>query len=239
MENYSYDQENPLLPCGFFWSYLCKAGKGPKVWIPDTFILGQGENQSVWIYSNEKGNVEKSVSKSAKDFITKLCESEEEENVVAVLKKAVFRNDTIVGHDIRLMRNHGVTSCVALLPGNLSGAFTIQRFVKCKGLKSFMCRTVWRSKGVNECFLVTSHCNYADEESIPEHERYTVSATNHKSNIVRMTHGKQMKETLHYIDNIVRFFKKTHGMVFIEIMADFVKDESSTWWLVNVKGFQL
>lgn len=28
-------------------------------------------------------------------------------------------------------------------------------------------------------------------------------------------------------------------MVFIEIMADFVKDESNVWWLVNVKGFQL
>lgn len=149
VENYSYDQENPLLPCGFFWSYLSKAGKGPKVWIPDTFILGQGENQSIWIYTNNKGTIEKSSNRSTKDFITKLHESEEEGNVVAVLKKVLYRNDTIVGHDIRLMRNHGVSSCVAQLPGNLSGAFTIQRFVKCKGPKSFICRTVWRARGTN------------------------------------------------------------------------------------------
>ena len=73
---------------------------------------------------------------------------------------------------------------------------------------------------------------------IPEAKRYVVKA-NSESNIVRLTYGKQLKETLKYIEMLTKFFKQYHGVTFSEIMGDFIKDESNTWWLVNIKGFEI
>ena len=148
-EIYSYNQENLLLPCGYFWSFLSKHHHGPRIWVPDTFVITQADHPSVWVYSNQAGVVEKTPYRNLKDFVSKLCESEEPGNIVAVCKKPIYRNDTIVGNDVKLVRNQGVNAFLSQLPPNVGGVFVIQRFIKCEGQKPFICRTVWRKKGVN------------------------------------------------------------------------------------------
>lgn len=84
------------------------------------------------------------------------------------LTQPIYRNDGIVGNDVKLIRNHGVSSFVAQIPANISGVFVIQRFIKCSGQKPFVCRTVWRNKGISECFLITNHHSYKDNaQDIP------------------------------------------------------------------------
>lgn len=51
------------------------------------------------------------------------------------------------------------------------------------------------------------------------------------------SHGKHVEETAPYLLNIVRFLDIHLGVQFKEMIGDFIKDESGTWWLVNVKGF--
>jgi LMBR1 domain-containing protein 1 len=49
--------------------------------------------------------------------------------------------------------------------------------------------------------------------------------------------GKYVEETLPFVDNIRRYFFLVLGIHFREFVADFIKDESGIWWLVNVKAF--
>ena len=44
---------------------------------------------------------------------------------------------------------------------------------------------------------------------------------------------------MHHITNNIhnRYFTIHLNVQFTELIGDFIKDESGTWWLINVKGF--
>jgi hypothetical protein len=42
-----------------------------------------------------------------------------------------------------------------------------------------------------------------------------------------------------YNMNIIKYFGWVLGVEFGELIADYVKDEAGTWWLVNVKAFRI
>lgn len=46
-----------------------------------------------------------------------------------------------------------------------------------------------------------------------------------------------MKQTLHYMHNLLKFLKINTGIEFEELVCDFIKDEAGTWWLINIKSF--
>lgn len=58
-----------------------------------------------------------------------------------------------------------------------------------------------------------------------------------KSVNIYKSHGKHVEETAPYLLNIMRFLDIHLGVSFKEMIGDFIKDESGTWWLINVKGF--
>lgn len=57
--------------------------------------------------------------------------------------------------------------------------------------------------------------------------------------IVNTCRGKYVDETVPYIENILRYLDIQLGLKFKEFVADFIKDESGIWWMVNVKAFKL
>ena len=59
------------------------------------------------------------------------------------------------------------------------------------------------------------------------------------ANIVHTNRGKYVDETLPYIKNIMRYLKINLGVSFLEFIADFIRDDKGTWWMINVKGFQI
>ena len=57
--------------------------------------------------------------------------------------------------------------------------------------------------------------------------------------IVNTCRGKYVEETTPYIENIIKYFWIHLKVSFQEFIADFIKDESGNWWLINVKAFIL
>jgi len=71
--------------------------------------------------------------------------------------------------------------------------------------------------------------------------------------IVHTMKGKHVDETMPYLKNIVKFIEnniyyqpdtnKTKQQLkhiqFNQLVGDFIKDESGTWWLINIKAYQL
>jgi LMBR1 domain-containing protein 1 len=51
--------------------------------------------------------------------------------------------------------------------------------------------------------------------------------------------GIQATETSQQLENIVKYIRINLGVLFEELIGDFIKDESGNWWLVNIKGYLL
>lgn len=55
-----YFYNSNVLPCGFFWKHLARAGQsGAICWIPDTLVLNDARAPCMWVYSNPQGRVER------------------------------------------------------------------------------------------------------------------------------------------------------------------------------------
>ena len=116
----------------------------------------------------------------------------------------------------------------------------IQRFVKSRGSKAFICRTFWKRDEPPFCWIINNKEEYASTKNVPEVQKYcTSSAKLHHSVIVKNKSGYYLKETLQYLDNCVKYIQKKIPVKFIEFVGDFIKDENNIWWLINVKGFVL
>jgi len=118
----------------------------------------------------------------------------------------------------------------------------LQKYVKSIGPKAFICRTVWRKDRNPYVWVITNNKDYfSEDESLTENQRYiTNPQTMGSCTIVHSIRGRYVDETAPYIANIVRFIEHNiPGAKLEEFVADFVKDESETWWLVNIRGFRL
>lgn len=51
--------------------------------------------------------------------------------------------------------------------------------------------------------------------------------------------GKHIESTIPYIANLVKFIENNSALRFKEMVGDFIKDESGTYWLVSVKAYIL
>lgn len=115
---------------------------------------------------------------------------------------------------------------------------SIQRFVKSRGPKAFICRTFWKRDEAPFCWIINNKEEFASTKSIPEIHKYCTSSTKlHESVIVKNKSGDYLKETLKYLDNCVKYIQKKIPVKFLEFIGDFIKDENNIWWLIDVKGF--
>lgn len=144
----------------------------------------------------------------------------------------------MTGNDIKLINTKALQQMHAA--PQVNDLVVLQRYIKCSGSRAFICRTVFRANGKSECFIITnSHEFYTDNAAIPEIKKYIVRAGDNHAMIVRAQQGRHLSETLHYSCNIVKYFAWVLGIEFGELVADYVKDEMGTWWLVNVKAFKI
>lgn len=110
------------------------------------------------------------------------------------------------------------------------------------GPKAFVCRTVWKRDKNPQVWVITNTKDFfSSDPSLPENQQYVTNASAMNScTIVNSIRGRYVDETGPYVSNIVRYVEHNiPGARFEEFVADFIKDESGTWWLVNVRGFVL
>ena len=166
-----------------------------------------------------------------------------------------MREHTYVGNDIRIMTTRDVSMIAQSMVTSKVGmmfdkswiiwleVMCLQKYVKSVGPKAFICRTCWRKDRSPYVWIITNNADYdsngQDEKS--DLQRVIVNPRIMGScSIVHSIRGRYVEETTPYIVNIVKYMERNiPGAQFEEFIADFVKDESETWWLINVRGFVL
>jgi len=118
----------------------------------------------------------------------------------------------------------------------------IQRYVKPKGRRAFINRSVWRRDGKNYAWIITNKINFnGKEEKEKKQLEYNSYCTNVKlmssSSIIQIKKGKILDDTIFFLENMVKYFQEHKKIKFDELIADFIKDENGVLWLIDVKGF--
>ena len=129
--------------------------------------------------------------------------------LVAVAKYGEGQNDVGVSSaSIELMNGLDLAEKSPTFQGNGSTTI-IQRFVKCKGPKPFIARTVWRLNKPAYSWAVTSNTHYKEEGVENENKKYVTTTQDDlfNSSIIKVNTGKNVEETVGYIQNIVKFLE--------------------------------
>lgn len=115
----------------------------------------------------------------------------------------------------------------------------IQRYIKPKGPRAFVNRSIWRKNGKNQAWMITNKINFnAIDEKCLEYNKYCTNLYGpNECSIIPIKKGKTMEDTIQYLENIVKYFLEHKRLKFDELVGDFIKDENDVWWLINVKGF--
>jgi len=115
----------------------------------------------------------------------------------------------------------------------------IQRYIKCRGPKAFVCRSVWRRNKPPYIYILTNKANYHDDVK-NQYLKYVINSKDIDSYFAfYSTSGKHLEETMLYMNNIVKFIENHSDIIFDELAGDFVKDEAGIWWFINLKAMKI
>lgn len=225
-----------------YMSIACLLGKNLisrlKVWIPDTIVYHDLES-SYWLYSNEACVVWRTDNFNFKTVSSKLSNFCSDNELVAILKSDAastnVRSKLLTANDLSMISQQVGTQ------GSDKSRCIIQRYIKSIGSKAFKVRTVWSKDSPPYCFIVTNKSGYYDYDGVQDIYKYMVvpETRNPSCTIFKTNKGKQLTDTLPYVENVAKFFRGAYGAEVNKIAADFIKDESGIWWMVNIKAIQL
>lgn len=209
-----------------------------KVWIPDTIVYHDNDN-TFWLYSNEACVVWRTDNFNFKTVNSKFSNFCSENELVAVYKSdnlsTTAKSKLLTSNELSLL------SQIVGSSGADKSLCVIQRYIKSIGSKAFKVRTVWSARAPPYCFIVTNKSGYYEYDGVPDVYKYLVvpERQNPKCTIFKTNKGKQLTDTLPYVENVVRYFRGALGAEIDRIAADFVKDESGIWWMISIKAITL
>ena len=191
-----------------------------KLFIPDTIILNDIDS-NYWVYTDIDGNVIRTEHFNDSDVIEKFKSPTNDENeLIAVYKKPIYTNGHLQENHLELLNQDELER---YLLSKHSYQYAIQRFVKCRGPKAFICRTIYRKDKLAYVYILTNKANYHDI-SQNQNLKFVINSQNENSYFsFYATSGKHLEETLVYMNNIVRFIESHSDIIFEELVADFVK----------------
>jgi len=225
-EEYGLYPDENFQPSVFFFKFLAPKSdfndnKRPKLklYVPDTIVLNDVET-NYWMFTDLDGHVTK-VDLNSDAAVLEKFRSNTNDNLelLGIAKSPIFSQKRFIENRSELLAYDELER--NLLSKN-SSQFAIQRFVKCKGPKAFICRTVWRRDKHSYSYILTNKLNYKD--STHNMMKYVVSSKLMNTyNVFYSTSGKHLEETLLYMNNIVKFIEIHSDIVFEELVGDFVK----------------
>ncbi len=102
--------------------------------------------------------------------------------------------------------------------------FVIQSFIKCKGPKAFVCRTVWRKEKKPYLYILSSKTSYSDVTQKHDNLRFIIDSNKPDCyHSFCAASGRHLDETMIYMNGIVRFIESHSDIIFEELAADFLK----------------
>ena len=192
-----------------------------------------------WLYSNEACTVWRTDNFTYKTVSNKLSNFCSQNELVGVIKLESYIGPT----KTKLMTSQELATTVqnASSSGADKSRCVIQRYIKCIGSKAFKVRTIWSRDAPPYCFIVTNKSSYYEYDGVQDVYKYMVVPDSRGSTctLIKTNKGKQLTDTVVYVENIVKYFRGAYGAAVQSVTADFVKDESGIWWLINIKSMIL
>ena len=252
--NFQFDEygeypDDSFQPSIFFFKFLAnkpdyekensEKGKPPKarlkLYIPDTIILNDLDT-NYWIYTDIEGYVTR-IEEVDSDVIEKFRSLEKDENeLIGVSKIPIMKDKRLDENQLTLLNLEELEKCLFSKSGS---QMAIQRFIKCRGPKAFVCRSVWRRDKPPYIYILTNKANYHDDIK-NQYLKYVINSKDIDSYFsFYSTSGKHLEETMFYMNNIVKFIENHSDIIFDELAGDFVKDEAGIWWFINLKAMKI
>ena len=206
-----------------------------KLFIPDTIVLNDLDT-NYWIYTDIEGYVNR-VEESDSDVIEKFKPQNDKNELIAVSKMPIMSDGILGENQLTLLNLEELEKCLFSKSGS---QIAIQRFVKCRGPRAFLCRSVWRREKPPYVYIFTNKANYLDEDIKNQYLKYVINSKEQGSySAFYSSSGKHLEETMAYMNNIVRFIESHSDIIFDELAGDFVKDEAGIWWFINLKAMKI
>ena len=248
-EEYGDYIDDNFQPSIFFFKFLAnkpdyekensEKGQPPKarlkLYVPDTIILNDLDT-NYWIYTDIEGYVVR-VEEIDSDVIEKFRSIEKDENeLIGVSKLPIMKDGRLDENQLTLLNLDELEKCLFSKSGS---QMAIQRYIKCRGPKAFVCRSVWRRDKPPYIYILTNKANYHDEVK-NQNLKYVVNSKKTNSYFAfYSTSGKHLEETMFYMNNIVKFIENHSDIILDELAGDFVKDEAGIWWFINLKAMKV
>ena len=248
-EEYGQYPNDDFQPSIYFFKFLCNKPdyekenqeKGKpcssrlKLFIPDTIVLNDLDT-NYWIYTDIEGYVNR-VEESDNDVIEKFKPQNDKNELIAVSKIPIMREGILSENQLTLLNLEELEKCLFSKSGS---QVAIQRFVKCRGPRAFLCRSVWRREKPPYVYIFTNKANYLDEEVKNQYLKFVINSKEQGSySAFYSSSGKHLEETMSYMNNIVKFIESHSDIIFDELVGDFVKDEAGIWWFINLKAMKI
>ena len=201
----------------------------------DTIILNDLDT-NYWIYTDIEGYVSR-IEEVDSDVIEKFRSLDKDENeLIGVSKIPIMKDKRIDENQLTLLNLDELEKCLFSKSGS---QMAIQRFIKCRGPKAFVCRSVWRRNKPPYIYILTNKANYHDDVK-NQYLKYVINSKDIDSYFAfYSTSGKHLEETMFYMNNIVKFIENHSDIIFDELAGDFVKDEAGIWWFINLKAMKI
>lgn len=103
-------------------------------------------------------------------------DAENDYELVAVLKKPQYKNLELVGNDVKSVVVKELPALTANIMSTRGDVTVLQRYVRSKGPKAFICRSVWR-RGSNALAWLITNKHDLNDNSIPEADRLMASGS--------------------------------------------------------------
>ena len=208
---------------------------GLKLYVPDTIVLNDLDT-NYWVYTNMEGYVCR-IDETDSDVIEKFKSADKDENeLIGVSKTPIIKDGRVEENHLELLNLDELEKCLFSKSGS---QMAIQRFIKCRGPKAFICRSVWRRNKPAYIYILTNKANYHDNLK-NQNFKYVVNSKEQNSYFAfYSTSGKHLEETIYYMNNIVKYIEGHSDIEFDELAGDFVKDEAGIWWFINLKAMKI
>ena len=163
-----------------------------KLFIPDTIVLNDLDT-NYWIYTDIEGYVNR-VEESDSDVIEKFKPQNDKNELIAVSKMPIMSDGILGENQLTLLNLEELEKCLFSKSGS---QIAIQRFVKCRGPRAFLCRSVWRREKPPYVYIFTNKANYLDEDIKNQYLKYVINSKEQGSySAFYSSSGKHLEETM-------------------------------------------
>ncbi|KAL7997477.1 hypothetical protein Plhal703r1_c33g0125171 [Plasmopara halstedii] len=217
-----------------------------KLNVPDTIVYGE-TGRGIWIFTDKNGYVQRSTEFNDKQVLEQFSQGRTVQNDkhLIVYKESIVKMSTggsqaahrsvcFQGNQLRLLNLGEVKT---LLDGvqTVKKSFSLQQFVKFKGLRAFVQRAVFEAGKPSYAWMIRNTEPLSD---FPNISRLCTNIHAEKGcTFIKLTErGCAAVSELNL--RIVRYVERHLHISIQTFVADFIKDAAGNWWFIQVKAFQ-